>query len=99
MSARTSTPVPKPRRALAPCLLLLSLLALSLAPASQTRQDADARPQGLHQWGALTLFHGLPSDQVRAVAQDSEGQMWFGTDAGLARYDGRRIQTVAGEGL
>ncbi len=53
----------------------------------------------LHQWGALTLFHGLPSDQVRAVAQDSEGQMWFGTDAGLARYDGRRIQTVTDEGL
>jgi signal transduction histidine kinase/ligand-binding sensor domain-containing protein len=36
---------------------------------------------------------------VRAVAQDSEGQMWFGTDSGLARYDGRRIQTVTDEGL
>ncbi|HEV3470139.1 MAG TPA: two-component regulator propeller domain-containing protein [Pyrinomonadaceae bacterium] len=47
----------------------------------------------------MTLFHGLPSEQVRAVAQDAEGLMWFGTDAGLARYDGRRIQTVTGEGL
>ncbi|HVF44163.1 MAG TPA: ATP-binding protein, partial [Pyrinomonadaceae bacterium] len=53
----------------------------------------------LHQWGALTLFHGLPSDQVRASAQDSEGQMWFVTDAGLARSDGWRIQTVTDEGL
>jgi signal transduction histidine kinase len=42
----------------------------------------------------VTLFHGLPSDRVRAIAQDHEGTMWFGTDAGLARYDGRRTQTV-----
>jgi len=53
----------------------------------------------LHRWGAVTLFHGLPSDQVRAVAQDAEGVMWFGTDAGLARYDGRRVQSVTTEGL
>jgi signal transduction histidine kinase/ligand-binding sensor domain-containing protein len=53
----------------------------------------------LHRWGAVTLFHGLPSDQVRAVAQDSDGVMWFGTDAGLAWYDGRRIQTLNDEGL
>ncbi|HYY94532.1 MAG TPA: two-component regulator propeller domain-containing protein, partial [Pyrinomonadaceae bacterium] len=53
----------------------------------------------LHRWGAVTLFHGLPSDQVRAIAQDSDGVMWFGTDAGLARYDGRRVQTVKDEGL
>ena len=53
----------------------------------------------LHRWGAVTLFHGLPSDQVHAIAQDREGVMWFGTDAGLARYDGRRVQTVSDEGL
>ena len=47
----------------------------------------------------MTLFHGLPSDQVRAVAQDADGVMWFGTDAGLARYDGRRVQSVTSEGL
>jgi signal transduction histidine kinase/ligand-binding sensor domain-containing protein len=47
----------------------------------------------------VTLFHGLPSDQVRAVAQDADGVMWFGTDAGLARYDGRRVQSVTSEGL
>lgn len=46
----------------------------------------------LQQWGALTTFHGLPSDTVRAIAQDSAGYFWFGTDAGLAVYDGRRIR-------
>jgi signal transduction histidine kinase len=53
----------------------------------------------LHQWGAVTLFHGLPSDRVRAIEQDAEGALWFGTDNGLARYDGRRTQTVSVEGL
>jgi len=30
---------------------------------------------GLHQWGAVTLFHGLPSDRVHAIAQDTDGSM------------------------
>lgn len=53
----------------------------------------------LHQWGAVTLFHGLPSDRVRAIAQDADGAMWFGTDGGLAKYDGRRTQAITVEGL
>src|SRR5918912_3586898 len=56
-------------------------------------------PLTLHQWGAVTLFHGLPSDRVRAIAQDADGAMWFGTDGGLAKYDGRRTEAVAVEGL
>ncbi|HEY3040984.1 MAG TPA: two-component regulator propeller domain-containing protein [Pyrinomonadaceae bacterium] len=50
---------------------------------------------GLHQWGAVTLFHGLPSDRVHAIAQGPDGAMWFGTEAGLAKFDGRRTQTMA----
>lgn len=57
------------------------------------------QPPSLHQWGAVTLFHGLPSDRVRAIAQDEDGVMWFGTDAGLARYDGRRTQAIASNEL
>lgn len=30
---------------------------------------------------------GLPSLRVQAVAQESDGTIWIGTDAGLARYD------------
>ncbi|MCA1593598.1 MAG: hypothetical protein LC754_13295 [Acidobacteria bacterium] len=67
--------------------------AFCLSSRSQTETTS------LHQWGAVTLFHGLPSDRVRAIAQGQDGVMWFGTDAGLARYDGRRIQTVPGEEL
>jgi hypothetical protein len=40
------------------------------------------------------LFHGLPSDRVRAIAQTNDGALWFGTEAGLAKFDGRRTQTI-----
>lgn len=39
------------------------------------------------------MFNGLPSDSVRAIAQTPDGVMWFGTDNGVARFDGRRVQT------
>src|SRR5436190_8579312 len=48
--------------------------------------------QNFHKWGSITVFNGLPSDSVRAIAQTADGVMWFGTDNGLARFDGRRIQ-------
>jgi signal transduction histidine kinase len=48
--------------------------------------------QNFHQWGSVTVFNGLPSDSVRAIAQTPDGVMWFGTDNGLARFDGRRVQ-------
>src|SRR5438876_320983 len=56
-------------------------------------------PPNLHQWGAVTLFHGLPSDRVHAIAQTPDGVMWFATDGGLARYDGQRTQAVTSDGL
>ncbi|HEV2801667.1 MAG TPA: two-component regulator propeller domain-containing protein [Pyrinomonadaceae bacterium] len=62
-------------------------------------EDSSVRVKNLHQWGAVSSFHGLPSDRVRAIAQDRAGVMWFGTDQGLARYDGRRVQAVVSEGL
>jgi len=49
-------------------------------------------PLNYHRWGSISLFNGLPSDAVRAIAQTPDGVMWFGTDNGLARFDGRRIQ-------
>src|SRR5687767_5986514 len=77
------------------CLLttVYCLLSTSSLPTAYSLEQNETATS-LHRWGAVTLFHGLPSDQVRAVAQDAEGVMWFGTDAGLARYDGRRVQSV-----
>jgi signal transduction histidine kinase/ligand-binding sensor domain-containing protein len=56
-------------------------------------------PANLHQWGAITLFHGLPSDRVHAIAQTPDGMLWFATDGGLAKYDGRRTQAITSEQL
>lgn len=50
--------------------------------------------QNLHQWGNISLFHGLPSDKVHAITQTPDGIFWFGTENGLAKFDGRRVQTV-----
>lgn len=35
-----------------------------------------------------TAKDGLPSSVVRTIAQDSQGYLWVGTDAGLLRFDG-----------
>lgn len=56
-------------------------------------------PRDLHQWGAISSFHGLPSERVLAIAQTGDGQLWFGTERGLAKFDGRRVQTVSGQNL
>lgn len=77
------------------CRLGVTLLAItSIAGAA-----GESSPAGLQQWGAVTLFHGLPSDHIRAIAQDKEGVMWFATDGGLARYDGRRVQKISDEAI
>ncbi|HEY9231928.1 MAG TPA: two-component regulator propeller domain-containing protein, partial [Blastocatellia bacterium] len=86
------------------CLLGLALLAVhpevrSAGDGAAASRAGDGASASLHQWGAVTLFHGLPSDHVRAIAQDGEGVMWFATDGGLAKYDGRRVQKVSDEAL
>lgn len=37
--------------------------------------------------------NGLSENNVKAIAQDSYGFMWFGTKNGLDRYDGKYIKT------
>ncbi len=47
-------------------------------------QRAIPTPQFKH----FNFKNGLPSDQVLSIYQDSKGFMWFGTENGLAKYDG-----------
>jgi signal transduction histidine kinase/ligand-binding sensor domain-containing protein len=72
------------------CLLLILLFSL----ASHAQVEQPPLTPNFHQWGAVTLFNGLPSDNVRAIAQTPDGILWFGTDNGLAQFDGRRIQSI-----
>ncbi len=40
----------------------------------------------------LKAENGLVSNSVLSIAQDATGFMWFGTSAGLTRYDGTRFK-------
>lgn len=40
---------------------------------------------------SLTVENGLPESSVGAVAQTRDGYLWFGTEEGLARYDGVQV--------
>ncbi|MBL0340428.1 MAG: hypothetical protein IPP71_05555 [Bacteroidetes bacterium] len=43
---------------------------------------------------------GLASSNIYCSIQDSKGFMWFGTDAGVSRFDGRRFESFSmDEGL
>lgn len=41
----------------------------------------------------LNMTDGLPANGVRNIIQDKYGFMWFGTDNGLCKYDGKQITT------
>ena len=46
------------------------------------------KSQNIPQIEILTTEQGLSFRDVRAIAQDTSGLMWFGTRQGLNRYDG-----------
>lgn len=39
-----------------------------------------------------TVAEGLPSSTVRAITQDRQGYLWFGTKNGLSRFDGYQFK-------
>ncbi|MFP4430562.1 MAG: two-component regulator propeller domain-containing protein [Spirochaetaceae bacterium] len=40
----------------------------------------------------ISRAEGLPSNAVSSIQQDGRGFMWFGTQGGLAKYDGRKFE-------
>ena len=51
-------------------------------------------------YSQYTTHDGLPIDNVYAAAQDGDGFMWFGTDFGIAKFDGYKfINYYKGAGL
>jgi signal transduction histidine kinase/ligand-binding sensor domain-containing protein/DNA-binding response OmpR family regulator len=44
------------------------------------------------QFSRLDLSNGLSNNQVNTIYKDSQGYMWFGTVAGLNRYDGYQFK-------
>lgn len=44
------------------------------------------------EFSRLTNRDGLSNSHVNAILKDNKGYVWFGTQAGLARYDGFRVK-------
>ena len=42
----------------------------------------------------FTTKDGLPSDVVYAITEDANGDLWFGTDEGVVRFDGAQFYPV-----
>ena len=51
--------------------------------------------QGL--WQSFTVHDGLPPGRINSIVQDREGNVWFGTNRGLCRYDGAQFVTFTTE--
>jgi len=79
------------RRLLAFVLLLALSSSLGLTPAraGQERWDNLATPLFEH----LGLDQGLPNPVATALAQDGDGYIWVGTQAGLARWNGYHFRS------
>ena len=43
-------------------------------------------------YAAFTVRDGLPSNNVYRCIEDNSGFLWVATDAGIARFDGKRFQ-------
>jgi ligand-binding sensor domain-containing protein/signal transduction histidine kinase len=74
----SSTPPSARRIVVLPLLTLLLILSVSVR--SQTLLLKD-----------YTTRDGLPDSRVAPILQDRRGYIWFGTQAGLTRYDGKEF--------
>lgn len=70
----------KPGNSIKGLLIAVSSLAFWLAPVAILAQNFNIR--------SFTTMEGLSHNDVRAIASDSSGFLWFGTWDGLSRYDG-----------
>ena len=80
-------------------LVLVSVVSfVGLAQAADSRSDLAAAlqtPAALQsriRFDRFTTADGLSNDAVFCILQDRHGFLWFGTQAGLNRYDGYRVK-------
>ncbi len=56
---------------------------------------ADLRAQQLG-FRTITKEHGLSDNAITCLHQGADGQLWVGTESGLDRFDGQRVQHIHG---
>src|SRR5690606_21809444 len=71
-----------------------------LAACAQAGAAPPAAPPQLPMPRQISVYDGLPSNRINALAEDRQGYLWIATRDGLARYDGvgYRVWRV-GDGL
>lgn len=67
---------------------VLAVLAIAAAPCVARAADATPPSYVLTAW---TADKGLPAGDIWAMAQDADGYLWLGTQAGLVRFDGSQF--------
>jgi ligand-binding sensor domain-containing protein/two-component sensor histidine kinase len=77
-------------------LLAAVLCAAVSAPVLASTEYPRLSEYVLTEWTKQT---GLPSGQVRAITQDTDGYLWFATDKGLVRFDGTAFRVMDAEPL
>lgn len=70
---------------------LLFILLLAVAGGFGAPAPAWSAPAPTMRFEHLSVEDGLAQESVLAMAQDSDGFMWFGTQNGLSRFDGYRF--------
>jgi PAS domain S-box-containing protein len=70
-------------------LILIAVIVVA-SPLLALDPDGTITQYGLTSW---TTDEGLPQSSVNAIAQTHDGYLWFGTQEGLARFDGERFTT------
>ena len=66
-------------------LILVTTCALALDP---------TQPAASYIRTAFTVEDGLPSNVINTIVQTRNGFLWVGTDAGLARFNGRHFTMI-----
>src|SRR5690554_7154147 len=79
---------------------LLAAPALCAPPAAGVETAVAAGGPPLPMPRQISVYDGLPSNRINALAEDRQGYLWIATRDGLARYDGvgYRVWRV-GDGL
>jgi signal transduction histidine kinase/ligand-binding sensor domain-containing protein len=76
--------------------LRLALVLAVLTSARPALAQPDEGPLGDYTVTTWNENNGLPAGRIRAIAQDADGYLWLGTDAGLVRFDGVRFTAWSG---
>jgi diguanylate cyclase (GGDEF)-like protein len=76
------------RRVACSIALLGGLICAGALPALALDPQRAITQYGLRTW---TVEQGLPQNSVQAIIQTQDGHLWFGTQEGLARFDGARF--------